>query len=144
MNRLIVKGVDGLDGTYEFEEFENFTNRELRRIKLLTGLRVGEFEDAFRAGDNDMIVGLATVILERMGKEVDSDLLWDAEAGQLIIEFAAAKDPTQASPTTTERSFDERKPSESVPSGASSEPSSETPETSPSLTGALDLQSSAT
>lgn len=97
MNTLTITGVPAYDGTYEFEGFEDFTNRELHRIKKMTGLRVGELQDAWENSDNDVVVALAVVVLERNGKQVIDDLLWDAPAGTFMFDFADSEqeDPTQ-------------------------------------------------
>lgn len=74
------------DGEYPFD-IEGFTNRELHRIKQLTGLRVGELQEAFEAGDNDVIVALAVIVLERSGRKVEDQVIWNAEAGTIRLEF---------------------------------------------------------
>lgn len=90
-DKLIVKGLRGLDGEYEFDRNDllgSMTNRELHRIKLMAGVRAGEIQDALAAGDNDVLVALAAILLTQRGKLVDEDVLWDAPAGAgLIWEF---------------------------------------------------------
>jgi hypothetical protein len=134
MNKLVVT-IPGLEGAYEFEDIATFTNRELHRVKRLTGLRVGEFQEAFEVGDNDVLVSLAVIILERAGKVVDDDMLWDAPAGALTFDFSEVEDPTQGSAPTSEP--DESEPDESEPlvSGNGSTTPSESQENDRSLTG---------
>ena len=123
MDKLVIEGIPPYDGTYEFT-LDGFTNRELHRIKKLTGLRAGEFEDAFSALDNDMVVALAVVILERSGQTVKDDILWDAEAGDIRLEFGEVEDSGPPAPAESPAS-----------SGDSSPPASESQGNGPSPTG---------
>lgn len=84
MSKLVIDGVFGLDGEYE-ADLSYFTNRELHQIKKQTGIRAGEFSEAFASGDNDVMVAFAVVILNRAGKEGAEDLLWDAKAGSVTL-----------------------------------------------------------
>lgn len=90
MDKLVVTGLGRrLDGEYEFDLSgllgvgtpDSLTNRELHRIKVMSGVRAGELEDALVAFDNDVLVALAAVVLTRHGKVVDEEKLWDAPAG---------------------------------------------------------------
>lgn len=135
MNKLIVSGIPTLDGEYEFEDFTTFTNRELHRIKKLTGLRLGEFQEAFASMDNDVLVGLSVVVLERQGKDVDDEQLWDAPAGSLVFDFEATEDPTEGLTQTSESNEDELTASEPPDSGSDSRTSSENPENGQKVTG---------
>lgn len=136
MNKLTIEGVPGIDGEYEFEDFDTFTNRELHRIKKLTGLRAGEFEEAFAAGDNDMLVALAVVVLERNEKQVVDDLLWNAPAGAFSFDLTDdAEDPTKDEAPSPEHGSNER-PSASEPtSGDASTVHSDRQENGQSSTG---------
>lgn len=124
MDKLVIDGIAPYDGSYEFT-LDGFTNRELHRIKKLTGLRAGEFEDAFSALDNDMVVALAVVILERNGQSVRDDILWDAEAGGIRLEFST-EEVDDGPPALGESP---------TSSGGSSLPDSESPGNGQSLTG---------
>ena len=138
MNKLIIEGVPPYDGTHEFEDFASFTNRELHRIKKMTGIRVGEFSEALGAGDNDLLVALATVILERNGITVNDDILWDADAGAITMDFTTedAEDPTQGSLPLLESDSPTKIDVLQSPSGnGSSKPSTPSPEIAPSPTG---------
>jgi hypothetical protein len=118
--KLVVEGVLGLDGEYD-ADISYFTNRELHKVKVLTGLRAGEFEEAFKVGDNDVIVAIATVILERNGKGEAAELLWDAPAGVVTLDLGDEEEapevdvrPPDSSPTTSgPESSSVGKPSES-------------------------------
>lgn len=141
-NTLTVKGIPPYDGTYEFD-LDGFTNRELHRIKNATGLRAGELEDAFASQDNDVLIALAIVVLERHGNKVVDDLLWDAPAGSaLLIDLkpeteaeegppADALDPQLAVPGLSASNADSE-----TPSGLSSNGALESPASDQSPTGA--------
>lgn len=85
MDKILIKGIDAYDGEWDFDS-SYFTNRELHTIKRVAGVRAGELSDALAAGDTDMIVALAVVALQRHGKHVDEDLLWDGHAGSILYE----------------------------------------------------------
>lgn len=89
MDKIVISNVPPYDGEYEVD-VSYFTNRELHEIKRLTGVRAGELQDAFDAGDSDLIVAIAAIALKRAGKQVVDDLLWDAEAGSVM--FVAGED----------------------------------------------------
>ncbi len=84
MAKLVIEGVHGLNGEYE-TDFSYFTNREWRTIKELSGVRMGEFEKAMEAGDNDLIVAMTVIALRRRNIDVNVDALWDAEAGKILL-----------------------------------------------------------
>lgn len=100
---LRIRGIDSLEGDYSFDmakllgitvdSSESLTNGELHQLKVMTGLRVLEIIQAFDEGDNDILVGLAAVVLRRHGKVFKDDLLWDAPAGGSIqIDLANRED----------------------------------------------------
>lgn len=65
-----------------------FTNRELHLIKRETGVRAGELEEAFAAGDNDLLIVLAYIALQRNGlSHIPISSLWDMEAGTITFDF---------------------------------------------------------
>src|SRR5262245_15027266 len=92
MDKLIISGIPQLDGAFEFDlvrllslgDSQSLTNRELHRVKTLTGIRGGEIGEAFAAGDTDVTIALAVVVLTRHGRRFDEDVLWDAPAGSAI------------------------------------------------------------
>ena len=81
---VVIEGIDGLNGEYPID-LGYFTSRELHTIKKLTGLRVGELDDAMAAGDSDVLVAFGVLALQRNDKRVDEDALWDAPAGSITI-----------------------------------------------------------
>lgn len=140
IDKLVVKGLAHLDGEYEFDLYEllgigtatSLTNRELHRIKVMTGIRAGELLDSLAAGDNDVVVALAAVILTRRGKTFDENRLWDAQAdAALSFEIADRPDPT--TPTAEEETSQ-------ASGGGSSKPLSESQENGRSRTGTLDSE----
>lgn len=101
MDKLIVKGLPPLDGEYPCDVVgmmivghpEALTNREAHRVKQMTGLRAGELLDAFEAGDNDITVAFAAVVLGRNRRTFDDGTLWDAPVGSGIrFEFGNRED----------------------------------------------------
>lgn len=97
-DKIVIEGIEAYNGAYDFD-VSSFTNRELHTIKRLSGIRAGELNEALAAGDNDFLVALTVIALQRNGKFIDEDLIWDAEAGTITIqleeEAAAAVPPTQ-------------------------------------------------
>ncbi len=75
-DQIIIERIEPYDGSYELDIL-SLTGRELHKIKQMSGLRRNEIGDAFAAGDTDLIVALAAIAIERRGKYVDEDLLWD-------------------------------------------------------------------
>lgn len=140
LDKMTVTGLGpSLDGTYDFDLTELFTvgaatslnNREGHRLKMMTGVRMGEIQEALTAGDNDVAVGLAAILLSRHGKRFDEAVLWDAPMGA-AIHFELAEDegdvevpPAEATVMTL--------PSRS--SGDSSATTSESPGSDPNPTG---------
>jgi len=106
MAKVTVDGIPGLDGEYVVD-FGYFTNRELHRIKLETGLTLGELYEGFERSDNDAIVAFALVAFWRAGKDGIEPLVWDAKAGEITFDFSdeeqaqadADADPQAAAPT---------------------------------------------
>lgn len=135
MNKLKFEGVHkAYDGEYEFDIGAGFTNREWHIIKQIAGVRVGEFDDALAAGDNDLVVAIATIVLKRYGKEVDADTLWDTAAGTITMEVDEVpdEDPTPLPDTRTSSSPES--------SGRTSENGSGSPENDPSRIGSPDSE----
>ncbi len=84
MAKLVIDGIYGLDGAYE-TDFTYFTNREWRTIKEISGVRMGEFNEAIEANDNDLIVALAAIALRRRNVPVNVEALWDAPMGKITL-----------------------------------------------------------
>jgi hypothetical protein len=95
MPTLKIEGVPQLDGEYELD-ISRFTNWELHLIKQETqtdgrpGVRANEIEEAFAAGDNDLLVAIALIILQRAGRgelRQNKSLLWGADAGAITFDL---------------------------------------------------------
>lgn len=80
---------------------EGFTYRELQIIKVNTGLRPGDFEDALEAGDPDMQIMLAYICARRAGHKISIDQLMELEVGAISVE-AEDDDPTSAAEDANE------------------------------------------
>jgi hypothetical protein len=83
MPKVTILDVPGLEGEYLIHFEDGFTNRELHLIKQLSGIRAGEIGEAFAANDNDLIVALSMIAMQRNGKDVPVDALWDAKVGSI-------------------------------------------------------------
>jgi hypothetical protein len=121
MSSIKVTGIGrAYDGEYEFDG-TYFTNKELHTIKRMSGVRAGEIPAALEAGDNDLVVALTVIALERNGKVVNEDALWNAKVGciEAMLGEADADEADDADPPTLglDESSSEKKPS----SGPSSE-----------------------
>ncbi len=145
LDKVIVKGIPGLDGEYECDIVgmliqdhpETMSNREGHRVKVMSGVRAGEYDDALQAGDNDFFLALAAIVLTRRGKRFDEAVIWDAPMGSgVTLEIAdreADGDPLQAPPAGASSSISEPP---SSPGGNGGEATSDSPPSDPSPTGA--------
>lgn len=112
MTHFHIEGLAPFDGDYPVD-LSYFTNRELHTIKNLAGVRAGELEDAFKAGDNDLIVAFCVIALERNGKQMPReavDVIWNAEVGKvsLVAEEDEESPPVEAPPSEQSGSGAER------------------------------------
>ncbi len=138
MDKIRVSGIRVYDGEYEFDP-TYFTNKELHTIKRMAGVRAGEIGEAFAAGDTDLIVAFAAVALERAGKNVHEDTLWNARVG--CIEFVADETAeVEGDPPTTGSEDEPSAVNDS--SGSSSSALSDPQENGQSLTGLPTLERS--
>lgn len=87
-DKIKVQNLPPYDGEYELGG--GLTNREFHTIKRISGLRVGEIDEAFQAGDNDLIIAFTVIALQRAGMHVNEDILWDAETGKITYVFDGA------------------------------------------------------
>ena len=90
MPKLTVSlGTDGakhpLDGEYDCR-LDNFNLAELHEIKRISGVRGGEIAEALIAGDTDLVLAIAVVILRREGRHPDVETLWQTEAGRILLQ----------------------------------------------------------
>lgn len=133
MDKLIIKTIEGVNGEYDFDivtmltegHAESLTSREGHRIKVMTGLRAGELTDAVSAGDSDVLLAIAAVVLTRNGKQYNDDALWDAPMGAFTFELADRDVEDDAGPPATKLDDGETPPTVELGSngGESSRPS---------------------
>lgn len=93
--------VNGAD--YPFPEIDSITFREANLVKKLTGLRLGEFGEAFENGDTDMMVGLACVAVHRHSGQTDFDYLYDLSLDDItfVVEESDTEVPPAERPART-------------------------------------------
>jgi hypothetical protein len=82
--------------SYPFPEIDTITFREASIVKNLTGLRLGEFGEAFENGDTDMMLGLAAVAVYRHSGQTDFDYLYDLNLD--LIQFEVEESDTELPP----------------------------------------------
>lgn len=100
MDKIKIAGIDAYDGEYDID-VSVLTNRDLHTIKRISGVRAGELQDAMEAADADLIVAFTVIALQRHGKPVIEDILWDAPAGKITyVGEPAEADPVEGSPST--------------------------------------------
>lgn len=138
---LTVRGIDGLSGSYPCDLVEMLdenspeclTNREVHHIKKMSGVTAGNLMDALKDGDNDVLLGLAVVVLQRRGKWVDEDLIWDAPMGTGVeFQIGSRRPPT---PTNPESGSSDETPKSESDGGASGSPTAVPSPPDPSRTG---------
>lgn len=102
MDSLVITGIPPYDGEYPLDFGAGLTNRELHTIKQISGVRAGELNEALNAGDYDLIVALAAILITRAGHQPSMDALWDApmEAIQFKEGEPEAEDRPPAKATT--------------------------------------------
>jgi hypothetical protein len=136
MDKIAITGIGrAYDGEYDFDP-SYFTNKELHTIKRMTGVRAGEIQAAFGAGDNDMIVAFASIALERAGKSVYEETLWNAKVGCIELVSGTPQqdgDGDDADPPTI--ALEEKPNEENDPSGLASSDDSAHQENGQSRTG---------
>lgn len=87
MPTLIVKDVDSrLDGEYDCK-LDDLTNREFHLIRQMSGIAPTGVVGGLLSQDVGLVVALSTVVLEREGKTVNVEALWDAQHGSLVFDF---------------------------------------------------------
>jgi hypothetical protein len=90
---LVVKGVPPYDGEYPLDFSSGLSNGELHKIKEFTGIRAGEMTAAMAAGDSDLTVAFAWILLTRAGHTVNIDALWAAPPD--AFDVAGEDDPEE-------------------------------------------------
>jgi len=121
--QLRITGIPGLDGDYPLE-LTSFKNKDWRLIKRVSGVRPLEFQEALQAGDNDVLISITMIALERAGKLYQEEWLWEADSGGISIVQVETED--DADPPALETS-----PATSAESAPSGQDSSDAGESSP-------------
>lgn len=127
-DKIRLEGVFPYDGEYEMD-LSYFTMRELHTIKKVAGVRAGELGEALEAGDSDVVVAIALIALQRAGKQVSEDIIWDAPAGKVTLVAGEEEEADEDDPPTPQAV----EPNGS--SGVSSRPGSASPVSDQSPTG---------
>lgn len=126
MAKIIITGIPGYNGEYDID-LSYLTNKDLHTVKRIAGVRAGEIQAALDAEDNDLAVAFTVIALERNGKAVHEDVLWNAKVGCIELQGdKKTEDEDDAVPPTPglDESESERKPL----SGETSAGDSESPE----------------
>ena len=131
MPLLKINGVPSLYGDYDLD-LSSFTNRELHIIKQEADVRAGEIEEAFSAGDNDLLVAITLIVLRRAGKGEPAqlrDLVWDADAGAVTFDLTEDEKvgDGEAVPPASEPERTSEPLTSPAPSGSDSTPVSDIP-----------------
>jgi hypothetical protein len=111
MDRFVVTGIPAFNGEYPID-IGSFTMRELQIIKRMSGVRAGELEEAFTAGDTDLLLAIAVIAVRRNGKQWEAfeKLAWESDVAAITFvgeeeEVAEEADPlTQTLPDGDDRS----------------------------------------
>jgi hypothetical protein len=143
MDTLTIEGIPTYNGEYPLD-MSYFSNRELHFIKEVTqtknspGIRAGELQEAFTAGDNDLMVALAGIAIWRKTKvQPNMEPLWEAEAGKFTFEVEAPPDEEDDDgPPESEPDESGNKPENSQLVGETSNGHSDLPASVLSRTGA--------
>jgi hypothetical protein len=166
LDTLTLKGFGKTDGEYRFDLFsliniggrDALTSREQHRIRQVAGVRGAEVVDAVTALDAATMVVLAAVILERQGRAVTEERLWNTRMVYGSTDDVSLDDYTDAvlwritDRNTVETQEDEAGPPAVTPppndkqsssGGVSSLPTLVPPENDPSPTGNPDSERSA-
>jgi hypothetical protein len=102
MARITLTGCDPYDGTYELDLEKPFDTGELNIIKTVAGVRPLELEDAFAAGDSDLMIAIAIIAMRRLGKVTRRQALQVAEklweGGELTFDGGEEKDARPPEP----------------------------------------------
>lgn len=86
--------VDGAD--YPFPDLDSLTFREADLVKRLTGLTMGDMDDAFKRRDVAAVLALAVVSMSRQGAIVDEDAMLDMPIAK--IEAVTVPDEAEDGP----------------------------------------------
>lgn len=86
MATLKIEGVPPHDGEYDLD-IARLKGSDLHLIKEISGVRVNELQEALEAGDYDLVVAMAVIVLRRAGRTVEPAEIMEAEIGALTVDF---------------------------------------------------------
>lgn len=85
MAAMRIDGVAGFNGEYPLD-MTYFTNREYDLIRRISGVRAGELQDGFAAGDAVLIMAVAVIMVWReKGTQPPLDPFWDAKESKFTL-----------------------------------------------------------
>lgn len=136
MAKFVVKGIPAFNGEYPID-VGTFTMRELQIIKRMSGVRAGELEEAFGAGDSDLILAVAVVAVRQSKKDWQAfeALAWESDVGAISFVGDEEEDEGTAgdavplvppTPPADSESSVEQPPSSGPPSSDDGDDSQET------------------
>lgn len=139
MLKIKIAGVAPFEGTFD-ADLSRFNGRELHLIKELSGVRLGEIEEALNANDYDVVVAIAVIALVREGRvQKDAALraareLMEADMGKITLfnPEVVTGEVEEGPPSQTPIGVDGTSESSSPSSSSTSDDLQETP---PSSTG---------
>lgn len=111
MAKVTIANVAGYDGEYDLD-FDKFKNRDLRTIKKISGVLPTGFGDALAASDPELVVALAVIAVQAVGKGANvlphnlAELFFESDAGAIKVDLS-----------DDQPEVDERPPDSQTPSG---------------------------
>jgi len=87
---------DGRD--YPVPDYSAVTFRENQLVKKVTGLRVGELQEAFEKNDSDAVLALFLISKMRMDGDIDIDAILDTPVLEFTIKTKDLEDETVPTP----------------------------------------------
>lgn len=97
-------------GDTDYPWVGELTGREARELKRISGVRLGELEEALAAGDYDVLIAIAVIAMRRSGKSVDEYTLLDEPAGHVAYVMDDAEDDAQVPPADAPAAAGDRAP----------------------------------
>lgn len=98
-DKIRIAGVPPYDGEYDFDFAGGFTTAEWRTIKKISGVLPLTLVDAWRAGDQDLWVALALIVLERAGKPALPEVFDRATGAITFVEDKGDAGPPALTPS---------------------------------------------
>lgn len=125
-DHIHIEGMPPFNGDWELDiDGQFFNGDELHLIKKISGVRANELEEAFEAGDYDLVIAFAVIALQRAGQRASAEALRKAPVGKIQLrmgdeETTEAGDALPPQPAPTESTSSESARSRSESSGLDS------------------------